>query len=519
MDKKLRKTIKKLSLNENFKEKGFSLIELILVLAISSFIIVAFLKFQTNQAQLQRAEKGAEQLVLIGKALSSYINRDVGSLAANVPSGSTVTLTGNVLRGGNETVGGNLYYGYPILPANFTMQSVFGPNYVLQITNNAGVMEGLVITDNPICEQANVACSSSNPIKYEWIGAAMKAIGPVSGMTYNSTNTMTGYNTGWQETSTRFNTINKAGLLGYRVFGSSAAPFDNIYLRLDGTSVMRGNLDMGNYTIRNAASINANDWVRTDSLLANLVRTGNLYVTQNIESMNASFANNAFVGNDFWASRDAGVGRNLWVANDTTLRNNLWVGNDAEVTRDLLVGRNMGVDQDAMIGRDSFTGRNALVTNNLSALQLRTRDVLFGGGYEGNPSAAGPAKASARQIPAGYYLSDMIPRYSSRGFQYIYSGQTVTKPQCPGGNINARVEVIPQTVTQQGRVMGTFAFTGNYPNYTLNQNQYSHGAFSISVTDNGTSWTPNILVSTYNGALLNSTSQVALVHTYCDLNF
>lgn len=532
MSKNINKIKKKLNLKSMGKEaQGYSLVELILVLAISSFVAMSVLKYESSRAQIQRAEKAGEQLELIGKAVASYMNREMQVLATQIPNGSTQTFVGDVLRGGSEVSSFNAaqtFYGHPILPASFSMKSALGPDFKIQITNNNGNLEGLVVTENSICEDSTAVCGATNPIKYDWIGAAVRKVGPSAGMTYNSANTMTGYNSGWQELNTRFSLINKAGLLGYRIFGTSTGQYDSIYMRLDGTSIMRGNFDMGNYSLRNAANITANDWVRTDSLLANTVRAGNIYVTQNVEARNASFSNNAFIGNDMWVTRDAGIARNLWVGNNTTINKDLWVGGNQEVNKSLLVREDAGVKRDLFVDRDSYFGGQVLAYNNMSAQQLRTNDVLFGAQYAASPWDANPMKASARQIPAGYYLSDMLPRYSSRGIAYVVHGGVVNKPQCPGGEANAKIEIIPQNLSFQGRVLGplnarvvnsTWVGGYRYDDYNFYQDQYSHGGFSVQVANYSGAWVPYLWVSTYDGSILPASNQTMLAHIYCDLGF
>lgn len=336
---------------KKIKNKGFTLLELLLVLSIAGFLGTSLMKYDRNKTQFQRAEKAGEQMSTVGKALASYINREMPALSTNIPNGGTITLVGDVLRGGNETVGGAVYQGHQILPPTFSLRNVLGPMMVIQINNRDGSIEGLVVTSSAICEQSTggVPCGASNPIKYDWIGSAMKAIGPMSGVTFGNASLMTGYNSGWTETSTRFNGINAAGLLGYRVFGTSAGEYDNIYLRLDGTSVMRGNLNMGNYNINNAATVTANDWMRTDSLLANTVRAGNIFASQNVEAMDASFSRNAFIGNDMWVARDIGAGRDMVATNDVS------------AYRDVNAARNLNVGQNANVLRDMFIGGNTSV--------------------------------------------------------------------------------------------------------------------------------------------------------------
>lgn len=535
----LKKQQKKLRLLNTRNQQGFSLLELILVLGISTLVGISMIQFEARRASIAKAENAGVQLGLVGKAFSSYINREIVDISEAMTNNQVVDIPFNVLRGENTNIGAKVIKGHEILSTSFQPRSSFGPNFVLQLRKKNDRIEGLVITDRPICEKDNAAAcgTASNPIKYDWIGAAMKKVGPYAGMTYNQATTLTGYNAGWQELGTgtaAFSKINAAGLMAYKVFGTSIGDYDNIYLRLDGTSTMRGNLNMGNANLNNATNIQYSGWLVGNNASLNLLRSGNIYNSGNIETANMYATNDVNVG------RDVNVINNVNVGNDVNIGNNANVTNNLTVKRKTVLGENI-TDTTHMMGEsyhqeNSYFSKNALVLQSLGvrgrigAPEVRTTDILFGAANADYPWMDGgnPVKQSGRIIPDNYWLSDMLPRYSSRGIFYVTHGSEITKPSCPGGTGNARIEIIPQNVSTQGRVLGDLRHyqTNEYWNphylikeYMIYQNQFSHGGFSVSVTNSATKWITNLYVSTYDSTYLQPTDQTMLAHIYCDLGF
>lgn len=82
----------------------------------------------------------------------------------------------------------------------------------------------------------------------------MQAAGIDSGMTQSAT-LASGYSGSWSEKSENYPSINKTGLLAYRV-GYDSSMY-SVYLRRDGTLPMTGSLNMGNQDINNARNITA----------------------------------------------------------------------------------------------------------------------------------------------------------------------------------------------------------------------------------------------------------------------
>ena len=115
-------------------------------------------------------------------------------------------------------------------------------------------------------------------------------------MTFTATgaNALTGLGAGWTLTNADFGAINQLGLFGYRV--SYQGTYDDIYLRLDGSYPMRGNLNMGNYNINNATDINFNGWLNGNNALLNNLKTGYISNSGNIQTNTMTVTNTISTG-------------------------------------------------------------------------------------------------------------------------------------------------------------------------------------------------------------------------------
>lgn len=470
------------------KEQGYSLIELILVLGLSSLAFVSTVQWEVKKSQTAKAEMVGEQFAEVGKALSSYIAREQINLAYNIPSGSDVNMSIEVLKG---TASG-FFIPHQYLPTTFNSVNGFGTNYRIQIRNTNGRLEGLITSDTPICEfGTSMACGANpaNPIKYDWIGAAMRKMGPQSGMTRNA-NFLSGLNAGWSLTTAEFSDIDNPGLIGYRVSTTDTALYDSQYLRLDGTSTMLGNLNMGNYSIENATNISLSGWLQGYGILANTIRSGSINNTGDIQTTN------------LYATNLAKVGTNALPTNTTGLGNG-----------DLIVDKNVYA-QDIYLG-DDINHAN------------RTKSEA-GHGVQPNGLVV-----ADRRIP-NVWLSDLLPKYVSRGVYKIDDTQTIDKPACNGGGI-PKIEVIPQTTYAHGRVYGEnyLQSQGSMTNWEawVYWDQVAYSPNLAWANDNGGSWTVRFATSDYSGYNAIAENGVptnigiptftmsGLAHVYCDYNF
>jgi prepilin-type N-terminal cleavage/methylation domain-containing protein len=468
-------------------QQGFSLIELILVLGLSSLAFISLVQWEVKKSEIARAEIAGEQFAEVGKALSAYIAKEQLNLATNIAVGTTATMDIEVLKGTNS----GAFIGHQYLPTNFSAVNIFGTAYQIEVGRTAtGRIEGVVLSVDPICEKGtSLACPDpTNPIKYDWIGAAMRKMGAQSGMVRDNgvgVNVLYGFNAGWNVASTDFPTVITApGQIGFRVSSTDTSLYDAQYLRLDGTSTMLGNLNMGNYSIENATNISYNGWLQGYGVLANTIRSGSINNTGDIQTTN------------LYAT---GIIKAGAAALPTVL-------NDAD---DLIEGGDIIADRN-VYARDIYLGADINHAN-------RTENVGL----------------NRRTIP-NVWLSDLLPKYVSRGIYNISDsgniavanpGGNVTKPVCNGGG-TPRIEVIPQFTYSHGRVLGdnNLTFTQTTPSDWSAYLDWDLAAYSpvlAYANDLGAIWNVRIVTSRYEATVagLPTPTMVGLAHVYCDYSF
>ncbi|MDD4977781.1 MAG: type II secretion system protein [Gallionella sp.] len=267
----------------NSGEKGFTLIELMLVLGIVSFVMTGLISYISRYAEQQKAEAVGEQFAEVGKALGAYLSRESGTLSACIPSGASITgvpLTVLTTATGTTTWMGCTLNNRQFLSATTSPTNLFGTTYNIGIQNMAsGGLGGIVLSSNPITDPGTVGV-----VRYDWIGIAMRKAGAQAGMTFtvSGANSLVGLGGGWILTNADYSTISQFGLFGYRV--SYQGNQDDIYLRLDGAYPMRGNLNMGNFNIDNATDISYNGWLSGNNALLNNLKTGYISNSGNIQT-------------------------------------------------------------------------------------------------------------------------------------------------------------------------------------------------------------------------------------------
>ena len=241
-------------------KKGFSLLELILVLSVGS--MMAFIKFQdmkTNQENMI-ADTVGHQIKQIGEAVNRYISIHYDKLStlsssssqSNDPGPRTCTSNGCEIT--YQTLANE-----GLLPVAYTGINMQKSSYKIVLKRSGAtpnyVVNGLITTTLP--------WSESGKLRYDLLGKAMQEAGIDSGMTQSAA-LVSGLQGAWTATSSAFNNITAAGLLAYRV-GYDSSMY-SVYLRRDGTLPMTGNLNMGNQDINNARNITAAGTTTTEVL-------------------------------------------------------------------------------------------------------------------------------------------------------------------------------------------------------------------------------------------------------------
>lgn len=276
--------------------KGFSLLELTLVLGIGT--LMAFLKFQDmiHEQENLKASAAGQQIRQLGEAVNGYINirYDKLSVLSNAAGNGTdpgprICSTATSLC----TITYQTLINEGLLPSTYVAKNSFGSDYSIQLKRTGiapnYVIDGIVIT--------NLTWSDGTKTRYDLLGKAMQAAGIDSGMT-KSNSQLDGYNGSWSYLSSSYSSISKAGLLGYRV-GYNSAMY-SIYLRRDGTLPMTGGLNMGANDIYNAKNIAASG---TGSFGSSITSGGTITAAKEVIARNGygdaiAFGGDA-AGNDY----------------------------------------------------------------------------------------------------------------------------------------------------------------------------------------------------------------------------
>lgn len=233
-------------------KKGFSLLELTLVLGIG--VAVAFIKFQDmkNEQENINADIAGQEIQRIGNAVNNYISlrydklSTLSNAAGNGSDPGPRTCSGSICTITYQTL-----INEGILPSGYVPKNSFSStDYTIQLkrsgTSPNYVIDGVVLT--------NAAWVEGGRVRYDLLGKAMQSAG-IDSATTKTTSQMNGFGGTWTLQQSDFSAINKQGLLGFRV-GYNASLY-SAYLRRDGTLPMTGNLDMGNQDIKNAKNVTA----------------------------------------------------------------------------------------------------------------------------------------------------------------------------------------------------------------------------------------------------------------------
>lgn len=262
--------------------KGFTLIELILALGIGTAI--SFIKFQDMKAEQENiiAQAVGDQIKQMGEAVNRYISIHYDKLSTLSSSSSQSSDPGpRVCSANGCEITFQTLINEGLLPPSYTGINANKSSYKILLKRSGivpnYVINGLITTVFPWIE--------GNKTRYDLLGKAMQAAGIDSGMTQSAT-LASGYSGSWSEKSSNYPSINKTGLLAYRV-GYDSSMY-SVYLRRDGTLPMTGSLNMGNQDINNVRNIIAAG-TTTSGILHSIGDTtigGNAQVNGNINSNN-----------------------------------------------------------------------------------------------------------------------------------------------------------------------------------------------------------------------------------------
>ncbi|EEG7004513.1 shufflon system plasmid conjugative transfer pilus tip adhesin PilV [Salmonella enterica] len=261
-------------------KKGFSLLELILVLGVGS--MMAFMRFQDMKTEQENvmAKAVGQQMKQIGEAVNGYINIRYDKLSTLTSSSSQSSDPGpRTCNGSGCEITYQTLINEGLLPTAYTGINVKKSPYKILLKRDGTapnyVINGLITT--------STAWIEGGKTRYDLLGNAMQTAGIDSGMT-KTTSIASGYSGQWTETSANFNNITSTGQLAFRVGFNSA--LYSVYLRRDGTLPMIGDLNLDGHNINNIANINATGNITTTSDLQarNIKATGKVDADGDISS-------------------------------------------------------------------------------------------------------------------------------------------------------------------------------------------------------------------------------------------
>lgn len=309
-------------------KKGFSLLELTLVLGVGT--MVAFMKFQDmkNEQESILASAVGQQMKQIGEAVNGYINIRYDKLSTLSNAAGTGTDPGpRTCSGSVCEITYQTLINEGLLPSTYTGTNANKSSYKIILkrdgTSPNFVINGLITT--------STAWIEGGKTRYDLLGKAMQTAGIDSGMT-QSTTVISGMQGQWQESSSNFSNITGSGLLGFRTGFNST--LYSIYLRRDGTLPMTGDLNMGGNNINNAKNITASG---TGSF------GGNITSGENINAAKEVIAHNGY-GDTITLGGDA-AGNDYEIRLGTAKPLTLYSPSAGNYTTVLQVNRNAKIDQ------------------------------------------------------------------------------------------------------------------------------------------------------------------------------
>lgn len=321
-------------------KKGFSLLELTLVLGVGT--IVAFMKFQDmkNEQESILASAVGQQMKQIGEAVNGYINIRYDKLSTLSNAAGTGTDPGpRTCSGSVCEITYQTLINEGLLPSTYTGTNANKPSYKIILKRDGTtpnyVINGLITT--------STAWIEGGKTRYDLLGNAMQTAGIDSGMT-KTTSIASGHSGQWTETSANFNNITSTGQLAFRVGFNSA--LYSVYLRRDGTLPMTGDLNLDGHNINNVAALNATGNITTtgDLQARNIKATGKIDADGNISAGNWVWAKNGY-GDAIGFGGDAGGGDYEIRLDNGTRYLSIYSPNAADYTTVLKVDRNAKIDQ------------------------------------------------------------------------------------------------------------------------------------------------------------------------------
>lgn len=397
---------------------GFSLIELMVVLAIMALIAIYQINRAKTEAEDRQSLMAADNTKTLGQALAAYISNNTATLSGAAATNVTVaTLQGATACGSAPCLGAS--FQAPVWAGGYSMRvRRLGASAPYQFEALACTVNGWVI--NAVT-------------RGDLVGSAVALIGGAGAMTYDATSGAYPAGSGAPLGIVSYPASNRTSQLCYYISQATTA-LDQLYLRTDGTNQMNGDLNMGGQSIVAASTVAATGNIAGGSITSsgavnatgtitggNLTTTGAVTATGNVTS-------SALVRGANVTATAALTGATLSTTGNAT------IGGNATVTGDIAVN-----DVNA-------TGAVNATGNVTSAATVRAAtDVVI------------TSLTSRAAAPNTTSIKALMPRLVElNNYTVTADGQTVPVPTCSTGG-TAQVFILPHvaTGTAGGGVWGT----------------------------------------------------------------
>jgi prepilin-type N-terminal cleavage/methylation domain-containing protein len=434
--------------------RGFTIIELLIVMAIVAVVALATAKAARNYFLDRQAQQVADSISLIGKATALYLSKN----AATIPTTPSDLPLAQLIFDND-------------LPANYTGALPWGgtnPYYAIRIqripSGATSLYKALVYT--------KTAWVVDGKVRYDLVGNAMRKIGGAGGMLGDPALPPppagagpAGLNAQWAEPTAAFPPsatspyLASGGQLFYNV-AYSMASLDAIYLRTDGTNQMNAALNMGTHVINSVTDVNASGTVNAATVTAT-----NIGATSSIVSNGVINAAGTITG-----SGAINAGGTVTAANVSTA---------GTVTAN-------AVNSGTVLASNTITATNDITTTT-GKLSART-DVLITdlGTRDGTPLTTSLKTLAPRLVEMKNYIIDtdstnaqaynvqigMGNRGLSTGTYAVVDGTVIPNPGCTNSGV-PNIFIIP---AKEGGVAtgGKFGFVAK---------AVGSGPWTLSITD------------------------------------
>lgn len=488
---------------------GFTIIELLIVLAITA--VAAIIAAQKLKASFldQQAQQRAETISVLGRATANYIAKRRTTLPVGI---SDISLLQHL-----RTDGG-LSSSFGSLVPTATPSSM---GYIIRVFTDSNC------STNASCNvtawvYSTTAWVIDGTVRLDLVGSAVNKIGLPGGMNSSTTSPLPGYTGGaigkggypanWALTvaaapaALDFPYLASGGQLFYN---ASVSPMDDAsYVRINGTSTMTGNLQMANNNITGTGAVAGGSFTTTGQpVVAGRVSADNLFAAQTVAAGTSMSAGTSIVaGSTIAAGQSVTAGSNITAGTTITATGDITAGNAATgavmkasgdvIANANIVGRSLSTTVAYNNAGGAPTAGTVAAETDVTIAALATRDST--------PLTTSLKTLAPRLVEMATKTVDSDTTGASGG---VVNGYSIPVPTCGTGGV-PNIFVIPQKetgTTVDGLYGSVSRATGGPPGAT----------WTLSVTDS------QIPVGSPPGTLgapipsTNVPNYAAIVRTFC----